>query len=147
MACRPLIFVGHSLGGLVIEEVCPIYTVQTLIKDVTQAITVSHGSQQDHLRSLVEATYAICFMGTPHLGADLANWGTIAFNFANLLSRTNRNIVKVLKPNSEVLASLQQRFHTLLEQRRKDGKMEIEMYCFHEELGYKGIGLVTMLCL
>ena len=115
--------------------------------DRIQALTVSSNSQQDHVRALVESTHAICFMGTPHLGADLAGWGSIASNFAHLFRRTNRDIVKVLKPNSEVLASLQRRFHTLLERRRKDSGQEIEIHCFHEELGYKGIGMVFMFCL
>lgn len=52
------------------------------------------------------------------------------------------DVVNVLKPGSEMLADLQQEFHTMLDARRKDGRTAIELFCFFEELPVSGVGMV-----
>jgi pimeloyl-ACP methyl ester carboxylesterase len=56
-----LIFVGHSLGGLVIKQV--------LRK------TEDAAPENDNARSFVERTRKVAFLATPHVGADFARWG------------------------------------------------------------------------
>jgi protein SERAC1 len=58
--------------------------------------------------------------------------------------RTNKDIVRVLKPGSEMLANVQQEFGMMLEGRREEGRKKIKMFCFYEELGYVGIGEVRV---
>ena len=53
---RPLIFVAHSLGGIVCKD----------------ALLLSKNSRESHLRSVSDSTFAIAFMGTPHSGSSLA---------------------------------------------------------------------------
>lgn len=54
---RPLIFVCHSLGGVVIKEV----------------LRISHASKFSRLRGLWQMTKAVSFIATPHKGANVAN--------------------------------------------------------------------------
>jgi hypothetical protein len=82
---------------------------------VEQALLVSRGSAQQHIKDLLESTVAIEFLGTPHLGSNLASWGSSISKLSNLLRKTNSEIVGVLKPGSEMLAAVQQEFHTMLD--------------------------------
>jgi protein SERAC1 len=82
-------------------------------------------------------------MGTPHAGADLATWASILTNIAKIARHANKDILEVLKPGSQVLAGLQQEFHRLLEQRKQDGKPQLNIFCFFEELPVVGIGMVS----
>jgi protein SERAC1 len=54
---RPLVFIAHSLGGLVCKE----------------AILLSRNNPEAHLRGLFDSTKGIIFMGTPHKGAWMAD--------------------------------------------------------------------------
>ncbi|KAH8747989.1 hypothetical protein F5883DRAFT_697833, partial [Diaporthe sp. PMI_573] len=54
---RLLVFVAHSLGGLVYKE----------------AILLSRDHPKTHLRGLFDCTKGIIFMGTPYKGAWMAN--------------------------------------------------------------------------
>ncbi|KAI4647199.1 uncharacterized protein J4E79_010350 [Alternaria viburni] len=121
---RPVIFIAHSLGGLVVE----------------QALLISRGTSQLHVKTLLTSTFAIAFMGTPHLGSRKADWAAPLTRLSSLLRKTNRDIVAVLEPASEMLSTLQQEFHTLLEDRRRNEGKWIEIFCFYEELSYVGIG-------
>ena len=121
-----MIFVAHSLGGLVVE----------------QALLISRGSAQKHVKDLLESTVAIAFMGTPHMGSSKANLAGPLTRLTSLLRRTNRKLVQVLTPNSEVLATVQQEFHTMLDDRAKNNGREVEIYCFYEEKAMLGIGEV-----
>jgi hypothetical protein len=58
---RPVIFVVHSMGGLVVKDM------------LVQAL-----DQQGDLKwqRLANNTRGIAFLATPHLGADIANWAT-----------------------------------------------------------------------
>ena len=119
-----MIFVAHSLGGLVVE----------------QALLISRGTSQLHVKTLLSSTFAIAFMGTPHLGSRKADWAASLTRLSSLLRKTNREIVAVLEPASEMLSTLQQEFHTMLEDRRRNEGKWIEIFCFYEELSYAGIG-------
>ncbi|KAK0703666.1 hypothetical protein B0T26DRAFT_807175 [Lasiosphaeria miniovina] len=57
-ALRPLIFVGHSLGGMIIKK----------------ALFLAHKKTQTRFRPLWDASRGIMFFSTPHLGLDPALW-------------------------------------------------------------------------
>ncbi|KAK3317737.1 Alpha/Beta hydrolase protein [Cercophora scortea] len=123
---RPILFVAHSLGGLVCKD----------------ALLTAKSSPEEHLRRIFECTSGILFLGTPHSGSSLA---TVAQRLATLLSfstpKTNLRILKVLQRDSEVLARIQNEFFALLQSRNKDsGARPLQVVCFYEELPYPGIG-------
>ncbi|MCJ1248031.1 hypothetical protein MMC30_005246 [Trapelia coarctata] len=122
----PIIFVAHSLGGLLVKK----------------ALTDSENGLDTHKQNVVKQTYAIAFLGTPHLGADKAGWIALWIHFAAVFKSVNHNIVKVLQPDSEDLASIDQNFHTLLRKRTLGGA-PINIVCFYEELAVRTIGVIV----
>lgn len=121
---RKIIFVAHSLGGLVTE----------------QALTHSKNSAEQHLHQIERHTIGIVFLEVPHCGSDLEAWATVGRRMASILKRTNKDILGVLNRNSEILQLVENNFHTNLRQRKDD---PIEIVGFYEELPMKGIGEVT----
>lgn len=60
-----------------------------------------------------------------------------------MLKQTTPEILAVLKRDSEVLARVQNEFHTMIRSRSQDGLSSIEITCFFEELPLPGIGIVS----
>ena len=75
-----------------------------------QALLISRGSSQRHVKELLESTIATAFMGTPHLGSSKADWAGSITHLSNLLRKTNKEIVAVLQPGSEMLATIQEEY-------------------------------------
>ncbi|KAK3680817.1 Alpha/Beta hydrolase protein [Podospora appendiculata] len=124
---RPIIFVCHSLGGLVCED----------------ALVTARQRSERHLQSILRSTRGIIFLGTPHHGAGLAKWAEVLSQSIGLVKQTNSNIVEVLRRDSEVLARIQESFHTMVMARSREGLPPIEISCFYEELPLLGVGLVV----
>ncbi|UKZ79213.1 hypothetical protein TrVFT333_006963 [Trichoderma virens FT-333] len=124
---RPIIFVCHSLGGLVCED----------------ALVRSKERREVHLKSILHQTRGIVFLGTPHHGSGLAKWAKLISQSVGLIKQTNTEIIRVLERDSEVLARVQDSFHTMVMARGQDGLESIQMTCFYEELPMPGIGLVV----
>ncbi len=122
---RKILFVGHSLGGLVIEH----------------ALSHSKKSVEKFLRKIEQCTVGIVFLGVPHCGADLGAWGSFGTQLANVVKRPNQDILGVLKPGSEMLHLVENDFHKIL-RLRKDEESEISITCFYEELDVRPIGQV-----
>jgi hypothetical protein len=112
-----------------------------------QALLISRNAPEEHKSDLVNSTTGIVFMGTPYAGASKADIAGYVTRVTHLLRRTNKAIVGVLEPNSEVLASAQQEFHTMLRYRNDVLRKRIKIFCFIEELATryfgKDIGLVS----
>ncbi|KAA8642375.1 hypothetical protein EYZ11_009972 [Aspergillus tanneri] len=124
---RPIIFVCHSLGGLVCED----------------ALFTSRQRPEPHLYNILRSTLGIIFLGTPHHGAGLAKWAEVVSRSIGLVKQTNPDIVDVLRRDSEVLARIQDGFHTMVKSRSLVEPPPIEVTCFYEELPVLGFGLVV----
>ena len=122
---RKILFVGHSLGGLVIEH----------------ALSHSRNSVEKFLRKIEQFTVGIVFLGVPHCGADLGAWESFGTQLANIVKRPNQDLLGVLKPGSEMLRLVENEFHKIL-RLRKDEESEISITCFYEELDVHPIGQV-----
>ncbi|KAI5813225.1 hypothetical protein BZA77DRAFT_322065 [Pyronema omphalodes] len=115
---RPIIFVCHSLGGIVVKR--------ALIYSST--CNISHNPE---LRSIKVSTYGIVFLGTPHMGADLARWGKMAEMLVRMVTSkswvdSNDALIQALGRNSETLQNITDSFLGLSTQFR--------MFFFWEEL-------------
>ncbi|KAK8073299.1 hypothetical protein PG994_004198 [Apiospora phragmitis] len=124
---RPIIFVAHSMGGLMCED----------------ALLASQNSSEQHLRAILECTYGILFLGTPHSGSGLATSAERLAKLIGLIKNTNAQNLGVLRRDSEVLSRIQDDFHTMLRSRACDGYPSINISCFYEELPLPGIGEVV----
>ncbi|KAK5098937.1 hypothetical protein LTR70_000944 [Exophiala xenobiotica] len=103
---RPIIFVVHSLGGLVAKQ-CLIYSR-----------SIEHQNSA-HLRSIYLSTYGILFMGTPHNGSDLAKWGSLLQSIASAtlprkLFDSSSHLVEDLKKNNETLQNINRQFTEIM---------------------------------
>jgi len=87
-ASRPLIFICHSLGGLVFKR----------------ALTRSY--ENERYTTIYESVAGVMFFGTPHRGASLASWGNLLGKLvktAFLGTSTNTQLTEDLKPGSRIL--------------------------------------------
>ncbi|KAI1207405.1 uncharacterized protein F4807DRAFT_434469 [Annulohypoxylon truncatum] len=98
---RPLIFVGHSLGGIVIKS----------------ALIFSSQDKSPDLLALSVSTTGIIFLGTPHNETmptlDQLKWPRILANIVDLTKVGNPSLVKHLEKQSLSLQSRLQPFKAL----------------------------------
>lgn len=117
----PLLFIVHSLGGIVVKE----------------ALRRSRGCEmhQNHLRSIYESTAGLIFFGTPHGGADPR--GLIHHIVQQIIMAAgfsvNKQIIDTLMPSSERLRELREEFGPMARQKNWI------IYSFQEEYGVKGL--------
>ncbi|KAI0849064.1 hypothetical protein F5Y00DRAFT_236514 [Daldinia vernicosa] len=110
---RPIVFIGHSMGGLV----------------VAKAITIAD-SRRDSFPMMFEAIAAAIFFGTPFNGAPVAS---VAAMYAYLAEKagtaTSSKLLDLMKPGDEGLRELKHEFMRLV------GKLnpKIDLQCFYEE--------------
>ncbi|KAH0538032.1 hypothetical protein FGG08_005344 [Glutinoglossum americanum] len=116
---RPLIFVAHSLGGIIVKE----------------ALRRSEGQQahHSHLYSIYDATIALICFGTPHSGADPRG---VVYRAAETVVRlagfvVNDQLVNSLLPSSERLRELRDEFS------RMSRSKNWMLYSFQEQYGLK----------
>lgn len=123
---RPLIFVTHSLGGLVCKE----------------AILLSRNNPEAHLRSIFDSTKGIAFVGTPHKGAWMAEWAKIPASALGFMKSINRPLLQILETDNQLLESIQERFWAMIRELREGGR-SLEVTCFFEELPLPLVGQVV----
>ena len=122
---RPLLFVAHSLGGLVVED----------------ALLHARGSADAHTQRVLECARGVVFLGTPHCGAGLAAWAVVGSRLLRLLGKpVNQSTLEALRPQSEVMARIRRDFHTMLRAREEQRKPAIAIVCFFEELVTPALG-------
>ncbi|RDL41952.1 Uncharacterized protein BP5553_01931 [Venustampulla echinocandica] len=96
---RPIIFIAHSLGGIVVK----------------QALVSARIESQ--YSPICEHTTGIIFFGTPHHGSDKAAYGKILTNVASTVMRKpNSKLLSALETNSDTLARLTSDFRHQLPQ-------------------------------
>ena len=113
---RPIIFVAHSLGGLVVKR--------ALIHS-----SEIRGQKIEHLRSIYVSTYGILFLGTPHKGTDMAQWGSrLEWICSAVMPKkvldSQPQLVDALKKENETLQNIDRQFVQLM------GKFHV--FFFHE---------------
>ncbi|KAI9847286.1 MAG: hypothetical protein M1837_002873 [Sclerophora amabilis] len=114
---RPIIFVAHSLGGILVKTA------------LNYASKISIINNNAHLRSIFVSTYGVIFLGTPHNGADGAKWGKMLESMCSaLLPRkmldTEPQLINTLKTQSETLQNINLGFAEIIDR--------FHMYFFHE---------------
>lgn len=113
---RPIVFVCHSLGGLVVKRLL-LYCHSVANEKI------------EHIRSIFVSTYGILFLGTPHNGSDLAKWGLLLQKICNAVVPKNLldsspQLINALKTNNETLQNINSLFAEIMPRFR--------IYFFHE---------------
>ncbi|KAK2747372.1 hypothetical protein FQN55_005121 [Onygenales sp. PD_40] len=117
---RPIIFVAHSLGGIVVKD----------------ALSLSK-NEKNFYKEILPASAGVCFLGTPHRGSKVASIGKIAFEVSKLFLRDpNLKLLRALEINSEILERVSKSFCQIL----SDGNLHV--HSFSEELSTTGLKIV-----
>ncbi|KAL8767848.1 MAG: hypothetical protein Q9209_005740 [Squamulea sp. 1 TL-2023] len=103
---RPIIFVCHSLGGIVVKRALA-YSASRTSKLI------------QHLHSIFVSTYAILFLGTPHQGSDKAKLASTSRKMVDAmvpskLFDTDGQLLEALKEGSETLQNVTDMFAPLM---------------------------------
>ena len=121
---RDIVFVAHSLGGLLVKEV----------------LRRSECAEDRELQDIISSTKGIVFLGTPHRGsADFAKLGDMMRKIAGALLRVDNNasIIRSLGVDSPELELSRESF---LFQWRSP-KFNFQVKTFQESLPTTGIGV------
>jgi hypothetical protein len=124
---RPIVFVVHSLGGLVCKD----------------ALLVAHNCPEQYLRRIFESTHGIVFMGTPHSGSSLADMARLPMRVFGLVRPVNSDLVSILETHSEVLERIQSDFLALVRNRASLNLDALNIFCFYESLPMPKIGFIV----
>ncbi|KAK2777653.1 hypothetical protein FQN52_003019 [Onygenales sp. PD_12] len=117
---RPIIFVAHSLGGIVVKD----------------ALSLSK-NEKNFYKEILPASAGVCFLGTPHRGSKAASIGKIAFEVSKLFLRDpNLKLLRALEIDSEILERVSKSFCQIL----SDGNLHV--HSFSEELSTTGLKIV-----
>ncbi|KAM7187468.1 hypothetical protein V8F33_011208 [Rhypophila sp. PSN 637] len=84
---RPIIFLAHSLGGIVVKS----------------ALIHSNLWHRDNLNDIKRSTHGLVFFGTPHGGSSIASLGTKLLILGSPFARTSTLHIRHLQQNSEWL--------------------------------------------
>lgn len=115
---RPIIFVCHSLGGIIVKE----------------ALRLSSVAQfRPREQRLYQDTFGIVFLGTPHRGSSWASWGSLCSNLAKLaLQSTTSTLLQQIQVDSAVLQIIAHNFSNMI-------RDDIKIHSFREERGMSGL--------
>lgn len=107
---RPLVFVGHSYGGIVVQ----------------QALVFAEGNS-DH-RYLSIATIGVISLGTPFRGSAVTPWAEMIARTGNVLGfGSSKDILEDLREDSVRLTDLRHHFALWL------FRQSVPVYCFFEQ--------------
>jgi hypothetical protein len=118
---RPLIFVAHSLGGLVSEQAF------LLCRDI------------EELQPIFQNTRGFLSLGTPHDGSPHAAYASGFAAFVNIFRRSNRDLLKALDAQSEVSRAVEEDWYNVVTQ--KNGF--IRVHCFAEAIAKNLVGKIV----
>ncbi|WP_165073204.1 esterase/lipase family protein [Paludisphaera rhizosphaerae] len=117
IGAKPIVFITHSMGGLLVKQM------------------IRNGLDFGDVRwkAIADATRGICFISTPHTGADLANYVKFLTRFLATVA------VKDLEANDPRLLELNRwyRNHAFT-------RFKTQAYCEKKVTGWKGLGVIVV---
>jgi hypothetical protein len=117
---RPIIFIAHSLGGILVKEM----------------LSYADASKERDFLEIVEDLSAVVFLGTPHRGSDAARIGDIARRVVSALRiDTSPTILDSLGLRNDDLVRNQQSFARIWDERR------FEVKTFQESKALSGVNV------
>lgn len=108
----PILFIGHSLGGIVIKEVGSASHHVWMTADFqhcSKALAYAH-ARSSLFGDILRCTKTIFFFGTPHQGSDSANWVTFFGKLTQGLRLKASEVTTELNTWSNPLVDLTARF-------------------------------------
>ncbi|KAI0908384.1 hypothetical protein F4823DRAFT_599089 [Ustulina deusta] len=116
--CRPLIFICHSLGGLIIKR------------------ALVHAKADATYKQIWESTFGLVFFATPQQGGNHAGFGDVVASIARCVSGNPGNtFMAALKSNSPFLNTITDDFRQMLE--------DFQIISFYETRPLGSFGVVV----
>jgi predicted alpha/beta-fold hydrolase len=118
---RPLIFIGHGLGGLIIKS-----------------LLVEARMKAQMNQTIFESTAGVLFMGTPHRATSAASLGIILAKMVSILGtnpRINSAVMRQLEWDSEWIQRSNEEFVHIAQ--------NFEIYSFYEERPTRVMGFIV----
>ncbi|PVH92332.1 hypothetical protein DM02DRAFT_605500 [Periconia macrospinosa] len=120
-ADRPIIVIGHSLGGLVLAQV----------------VYGGNGATEgDSIRSIAQHIKGMIFLGTPFYGSKIAGWGEVVRRIFGLFQPTDQNTLKNLKLDSKELKDLRLGFPEVIRKRNQASDKVAVVFFFEKKMTY-----------
>ncbi|KAH0829766.1 ribonuclease p/mrp subunit [Fonsecaea pedrosoi] len=91
---RPLVFIGHSFGGLIIKQML---------------VNAAADTTDEFCQAVLKNTKGFIFLGTPHKGANLTFFGRVMSLFG-YWTGASTSLLEVVQPNSNLNESLHRSF-------------------------------------
>lgn len=112
---RPIVFICHSMGGLVVKK----------------ALLVAHVDEV-HYKNILDSTTAVLFLGTPHGGSDFAALAKPLIDIAHIVlpkiwGTVRKDLVASLERNGSELLELSGQFRSIVD------KENIQVFSFVEQ--------------
>lgn len=113
---RPILFVCHSIGGLV----------------VTKALLVAYVAKVQYYKNILDSTTGVLFLGTPHAGSDSAALAKPLVDIAHIVlpriwGTVRKDLVASLERNGSELLELSGQFRSMID------KENIQVFSFVEQ--------------
>ncbi|CCA75073.1 related to tetratricopeptide repeat domain protein-Neosartorya fischeri [Serendipita indica DSM 11827] len=108
---RPIIFIAHSLGGIVLKQALGLCHSETV-------------DSKNDFRDILVSTHAVLFFGTPHFGVKGVELLQTMNRLLSVYLKTTKVIVRNLKENSSALENIQRLYAS--------ASKEIETVLFYE---------------
>ncbi|RMI99068.1 hypothetical protein BHE90_017405 [Fusarium euwallaceae] len=122
---RPIMFVCHSLGGLVCAN----------------AIAKQYGAGTAE-KDLVDKVRGMIFLGTPFTGSNHAHWALIVTQYLRLVVSVNQEKLKHLDERSDTLMNISNEFlKSVHERQRSDAPIELAFYFEQYPTKRRGLNL------
>lgn len=123
---RPLFFIGHSLGGIVVK--------QAIVNLANAALEQSLASPAQGYNFPVKG---LMLFGVPNKGSELADTASGFLNLLNTVFNINRRVVHDLEYKSQQLANIATEFRLIRHQHN------IPVISFFETQKYRALGVIV----
>ncbi|KAK0647013.1 Alpha/Beta hydrolase protein [Cercophora newfieldiana] len=101
---RPIVFIGHSLGGIIIKQA---------LKKASDEGKKNGPGQADAL-DIANSTKGLIFFGTPHRGSNEAEWAEVISGVVSTtMNRPKSELLETLRSNSDELMNISEDFAPL----------------------------------
>ena len=114
---------AHSLGGLVCAEVI---------------VLGERNIAGDSVQTIAKNVSGMIFLGSPFAGSNLAKWGDLVRAIFDVVRKTDRKTLKILKENSHDLKELGIAFPETIRKRNSTAK-KVRIVFFYETLPTNGV--------
>lgn len=101
----PIILIAHSLGGILVENVCHslVWPSAVHVLTVIKALIHSSISREERTSNLKLYTHGVLFFGTPHSGTSDAKYLRIYLKLMSPFKATYEGVLRHLTSDSEFL--------------------------------------------